>query len=141
MNDLSQVACIINREGFEAQRGALQVSDTDFLVFGNDAYQSERAKREVSLVRESLAGQATELGFGVDDEGYTWTMLIRFKQSYRTEAAAALRREGLALTLWRAWMGQRPGDQEAGFFERYQVAKADFVIQKMRPKVLQLLGK
>jgi hypothetical protein len=50
------------------------------VVFGNDGWEGEssRAQKEVQLLRERLAAQGIEeLGFGLNDDFYTWAILCR----------------------------------------------------------------
>src|SRR6516162_9314743 len=77
--NVKAVVNITGEEGFEAHRGVIPVRDDTFVVFGNDGYQKdERARREVATVRERLAGDAVELGFATDEDGYSWAMVVRF---------------------------------------------------------------
>lgn len=78
-------------------------------VFGNDQSQTEEARREQDLVRERLREiAASELGFGVSEDGDTWAMLVGVETSrYQTVAGQTMQRElfkaFLEEAVWGAW--------------------------------------
>ncbi len=78
-------------------------------VFGNDQQQAEEAHRELGLVRERLKDiEASELGFGLSDDGATWDLLVGVESSrYQTLAGQTMQRElfkvYLEEAIWGAW--------------------------------------
>jgi hypothetical protein len=65
-------------------------------VFGNDNYIGDaKTRREVELVRQQLTqGSIEELGFGLDPDGSTWTILVRADHNrYQTPAGRAFHLE------------------------------------------------
>jgi len=78
-------------------------------VFGNDRSQADEAQRELDLVRGRLKEtDASELGFGVNDDGTTWALLVGVESSqYQTVAGQTMQRElfkaFLEDAVWGAW--------------------------------------
>jgi hypothetical protein len=137
---LDQIAEIIGTEGFEAHRGVIHYYGGDFLLFGNDGYNSDdgRAKQEVAAVREHIAGRADELAMGYTEDGYTWVMLVRFREGFDTEAGREMCRSLLTAAMWRRWIGSgEPPDR--GAFEHFQGAHAETAIDRIREQVLDVL--
>ena len=96
-------------------RGAMLVRctgnhETLAAVFGNDNYRADlKARHEVAMVREYLLeAQLQELGFGLSQDGHSWTLLVRTNSSrYQTDVGKQFEVEMLKVYLddvvWRAW--------------------------------------
>jgi hypothetical protein len=99
----------------DVDRGALLIrctsaSRTIAAVFGNDNYVGDiNVRREVALVRQALRdAQLEELGFGLNPDGRSWTILVRTQSStYQTEVGRKFQIEMLKVYLddvvWRSW--------------------------------------
>jgi hypothetical protein len=140
--DLQKVADLMYTEGFEAHRGAFHLKDGDFLVFGNDGYTQDkqgRGQREAETVRQTVQGRAEALGFAVDStEGYSWCMVLRFTEGFETRAGRELCRDLLTAALWQGWLGL-DRDPVGQAFAGCQGGIAEEVIERLRPKILELL--
>jgi hypothetical protein len=96
-------------------RGALLVrctgnQETLAAVFGNDNYRADfKARREVAMVRQCLReAHLQELGFGLSQDGHSWTLLVRTNGSrYQTDLGKQFEVEMLKVYLddvvWRSW--------------------------------------
>jgi hypothetical protein len=80
------------------------------LVFANNgSAEPEAMHDEVDRIREALRGEDMEdLGFGLSDDGCTWTMVVRVEHApQQTEVGRTLQRELLKIRLegavQRAW--------------------------------------
>jgi hypothetical protein len=88
-------------------------------VFGNDNDQGPSAGREVELIRDELKGAALEeLGFGLNEDGSSWAMVIGAgKDRFQTVAGKVFHRELLQIFLedlvWRAWRSVNPPETDA----------------------------
>jgi hypothetical protein len=86
--EASAAARYLWKHHFPAHRGAILWCPNVTAVFGNDGYDTkqnkpdetaddDRAKQEVELLRMKLQElRIQELGFGVDEGGYTWVVLV-----------------------------------------------------------------
>jgi hypothetical protein len=79
-------------------------------VYGNDNYRaSTRARQEAHLVRQRLREMsASELGFALSPDGYTWAVLVQARQQpYQTPAGKLFQmemlKEALEDTVQVAW--------------------------------------
>lgn len=80
-------------------------------VFGNDNYLwDEKTRKEVELVRERLrdVAEATEMGFGLSEDGQSWAMLVAAdRDRFGTKAGQTFQKELLKAALesivWNAW--------------------------------------
>ncbi len=136
---MQAIVNLIGDEGFPAHRGVVYLRGGDFLVFGNDGYnRDERPRREVESVRRLTAGRADELGFSVTEDGYSWALMVRFRDGYNTAVGQETCRNLLTLTLWQGWTGKEQSAIGQGF-EECQSREAENVIDALRPKVLALL--
>jgi hypothetical protein len=80
-------------------------------VFGNDNYLwDDNTRKEVELVRHGLlALDAAEMGFGLSDDGQTWTILVGTdRDRYQTKAGQLFQKELLKASLERiVWNAHR----------------------------------
>jgi hypothetical protein len=79
-----EAADFVRDNMFEAHRGAAPWRQVGVaVIFGNDDYKDDRAKKEVEELREACyANYIKILGFGVDStEGYCWAMLVELGQT------------------------------------------------------------
>ena len=91
----------LRREQSHVHRGSMKMrrkcepAEATHVIFGNDGYStSARPAAQVGLLRESLKDHAvTEVGFGLDDGGVTWAMLVV------SNVPAAF----LTELVWKAW--------------------------------------
>jgi hypothetical protein len=138
--NVSALAEFIGDELFDAHRGVIDLTHGDFLAFGNDDFATdERAKREVATVRSLTADQASEMGFGTSEDGYSWTLLLRLPREHDTEAGRDAFRALLSSAMWDAFGGkeQHPtGD----VVQQYQGAIAEQAIKRVTPRLLKLLA-
>jgi hypothetical protein len=77
------------------------------------------------------------LGFALTDSGYSWALLVRFREGYATDAGREICRNLLTLALWQAWAGCTPREDEV--FERVQTREAEATIRRIRPTILDML--
>jgi hypothetical protein len=125
---------------FEAHRGAYHDSGPRYIIFGNDGYAQEdgtvdpEQQREVELVRRGLDVLGVqEHGFGLSDDGYTWTVCM-WDPRMRTGAAREALVERLNDLAWDAWRESRDSSkaltQKDEAFERLQREIAEGVLSK-----------
>jgi hypothetical protein len=80
-------------------------------VFGNDNYLwDDKTRKEVEVVRQRLrdVADATEMGFGLSQDGQTWALLVATdRDRYQTGAGQMFQKELLKAALenivWNAW--------------------------------------
>jgi hypothetical protein len=97
---------------FEEHRGAMRWKG-QVAIFGNDGYETEETKLEVTILRQHLEEKGIqELGFGVADDGYTWAMIVD------SENLDLLK--GLVVASWEAAKGLDPNDPWTRAFKKAQ---------------------
>lgn len=136
-NDFARALAVYARNKMNPmRRGALLIrctgnNDTIAAVFGNDNYRADdKVRREVDMVRQHLrAAQLQELGFGLSQDGHSWTLLVRTDSSCcQTEIGKRFQVEMLKVYLddlvWRAWWtacGVAPDSPERLTPEKFDV--------------------
>lgn len=139
LNDFARALAIYARNKMHPiTRGALLIrctadNRTIAAVFGNDNYRIDgKARREVAMVRQHLReADLQELGFGLSQDGHSWTLLVRGKDdAYETEIGQRFQTEMLKVYLddvvWRSWWtacGVAPDSPERLAPERYHFVK------------------
>jgi hypothetical protein len=116
LNEFARALAIYARSKMTpVHRGALLIRCTDddntvAAVFGNDNYRADyKARCEVAMVRQHLReAKLEELGFGLSQDGHSWTLLVRTDGSqFKTEVGRRFQVELLKVYLddlvWRSW--------------------------------------
>lgn len=145
--DLSALAGYCNDNLHHVHRTVIHLRDGLFLAFGNDGYAIDsRSQREVAVIRERIAVQADEVGFGVNDAdefgdggSYTWVMLIRLREPYSTQAGSEAFRALLQRTMWDAYLGENSQSELSNEIEATQTEIADGATDGCVENVLALI--
>lgn len=101
----------VNRFVFERHRGTIWWTPKRIALFGNDGYEKTNwVRNEVAFLRQLLqTSGASESGFGVSDDGYSWALLIPAPvlDRYETDMGRRFQMELIAEDytdlVWKAW--------------------------------------
>ena len=73
----------VNNHLFPAHRGALLWCPGVTVVFGNDGYESDKCKAQITHIRKCISGfPYEELAFATDTGKYSWVLLIASPEAY-----------------------------------------------------------